>query len=88
MIILFFERHQAGERAILVHLEMGQEGEREDANELKELVYSAGANPLQTIGGSRATPHPKTYVGSGKVEEIKLAVHQHEGSSLFLRQGC
>jgi len=75
---LFFERHQAGERAILVHLEMGQEGEREDANELKELVYSAGADPLETIGGSRATPHPKTYVGSGKVEEIKAAVEHHE----------
>lgn len=59
---MFFERHQSGERAILVHLEMGQEGEREDANELKELVYSAGADPLQVIGGSRATPHPKTYV--------------------------
>ncbi len=75
---MFFERHQAGERAILVHLEMGQEGEREDANELKELVYSAGADPLETIGGSRATPHPKTYVGSGKVEEIKAAVEHHE----------
>ena len=75
---MFFERHQSGERAILVHLEMGQEGEREDANELKELVYSAGADPLETIGGSRATPHPKTYAGSGKVEEIKLAVEQHE----------
>jgi len=46
---LFFERHESGERAILVHLEMGQEGEREDANELKELVYSAGADPLLTI---------------------------------------
>ncbi len=74
---MFFERHQSGERAILVHLQMGQEGEREDANELKELVYSAGADPLETIGGSRATPHPKTYVGSGKVEEIRLAVEQH-----------
>ena len=74
---MFFERHKAGERAILVHLEMGQEGEREDANELKELVYSAGADPLETIGGSRSTPHPKTYAGSGKVAEIKLAVQEH-----------
>lgn len=74
---MFFDRHQAGERAILVHLEMGQEGEREDANELKELVYSAGADPLETIRGSRSTPHPKTYVGSGKVQEIKAAVLQH-----------
>ncbi len=84
---MFFERHQAGERAILVHLEMGQEGEREDANELKELVYSAGADPLETIGGSRATPHPKTYVGSGKVEEIKAAVEHHKAEIVIFNHG-
>lgn len=75
---MFFERHEGGERAILVHMEMGQEGEREDANELKELVTSAGAHPITMIGGTRAHPHPKTYIGSGKVEEIRLAVKEHE----------
>ncbi len=75
---MFFERHEGGERAILVHMEMGQEGEREDANELKELVTSAGAEPIMMIGGARAHPHPKTYIGSGKVEEIRLAVKEHE----------
>jgi GTP-binding protein HflX len=75
---LFFERHDGGERAILVHMEMGQEGEREDANELKELVLSAGAEPMVMIGGARSHPHPKTYVGSGKVEEISHAVSEHQ----------
>ena len=75
---MFFERHDGGERAILVHMEMGQEGEREDANELKELVLSAGAEPVIMIGGARSTPHPKTYVGSGKVEEISHAVNTHQ----------
>jgi GTP-binding protein HflX len=75
---LFFERYEGGERAILVHMEMGQEGDREDANELKELVMSAGADPITMIGGARAHPHPKTYIGSGKVEEIRLAVKEHE----------
>ena len=75
---MFFERHEGGERAILVHMEMGQEGEREDVNELKELVLSAGADPVHMIGGARSHPHPKTYVGSGKVEEIAHAVKEHE----------
>lgn len=75
---MFFERHEGGERAILVHMEMGQEGEREDANELKELVTSAGADPIIMIGGTRTHPHPKTYIGSGKVEEISQAVKEHE----------
>ena len=76
--LLFFERHDGGERAILVHMEMGQEGEREDANELKELVLSAGADPIVMIGGARSHPHPKTYVGSGKVAEISHAVSEHQ----------
>ena len=75
---MFFERHEGGERAILVHMEMGQEGEREDVNELKELVLSAGADPVHMIGGARSHPHPKTYVGSGKVEEIAHAVKELE----------
>jgi GTP-binding protein HflX len=75
---LFFERHDGGERAILVHMEMGQEGEREDANELKELVLSAGADPVVMIGGARSYPHPRTYVGSGKVAEISSAVSEHQ----------
>jgi GTP-binding protein HflX len=67
-----FERPDAGERAILVHLnlQMGQE----DLDELKELTKSAGAQPVHVVTGSRSRPDPKFFVGTGKVEEIKLAV--------------
>lgn len=45
-----------------------------DQNEFVELVGSAGANPLLTITGSRYSPDPKFFVGSGKADEIKLHV--------------
>ncbi|MEJ2682308.1 MAG: GTPase HflX, partial [Gammaproteobacteria bacterium] len=35
---------------------------------------SAAADPVALIVGSRAKPHPRWFVGSGKLEEIKSAV--------------
>ena len=67
-----FERPDAGERAILVHLNL-QVGQ-EDLDELKELTKSAGAQPIHVVTGSRQKPDPKYFVGKGKLEEIKEAV--------------
>jgi len=77
---LFFERPDAGETAVLVHLDFQDEKEREDPGEFLELVRSAGAEPATLITGSRQRPDSRTYVGSGKLEEVReaLAVHQAE----------
>ena len=74
---MFFERHVGAERAILVHMEMSQEQDRGEVGELEELAASAGADSVHIVTGSRGQAHPKTYVGSGKVEEIKQAVQDH-----------
>jgi GTP-binding protein HflX len=71
-----FDRHEAGEQAILVHVEFQHEGEREDLDELEMLVSSAGVNALKTVTASRQSPHPKYFVGSGKAEEIASVVQQ------------
>lgn len=70
-----FERPQAGERAILVHLTL-QAGQ-EDLTELQELAKSAGADPVHLVTGSRQRPDPKYFVGAGKVEELKQAIEQY-----------
>ena len=81
-----FERPDAGERAILVHLNL-QAGQ-EDLGELKELTKSAGAHPIHVVTGSRHRPDPKYFVGTGKLDEIKTAIaelfrrHHHLQSSL------
>jgi GTP-binding protein HflX len=69
-----FDRYQAGEQAVLVHLDFPDESTREDLTEFKMLVSSAGVNELTVVTGKRSTPHPKFFVGSGKAEEIADAV--------------
>ncbi|MEQ6915977.1 ribosome rescue GTPase HflX [Halomonas aquatica] len=77
---MFFERPEAGETAVLVHVDFQDEKEREDAGEFLELVRSAGAEPATLITGSRKRPDSRTFVGSGKLEELREAktVHQAE----------
>jgi GTP-binding protein HflX len=75
---LFFDRPESGERAVLVHLNLGSESEREDPREFEELVLSAGGDPVAFLEGSRTAPHPRTFVGSGKLQEIKDEVELHE----------
>ena len=77
-----FERPDAGERAILVHLNL-QVGQ-EDLDELKELTKSAGAQPIYVVTGSRHRPDPKYFVGSGKLEEIKAAVTEYEADIIIV----
>ncbi|MDH0621378.1 GTPase HflX [Pseudomonas chengduensis] len=75
---MFFERHEGGERAILVHLE-GQDSEAsEDPQEFQELAMSAGADMVAffSVPSSRLTA--KFLIGSGKVEELRDQVKAAE----------
>ena len=71
---MLFERPDSGERAILVHLDLRSEDEREDPDEFIQLVTSAGGDPVAFIGGQRQHPDPRLFVGSGKLEEIRAAL--------------
>ncbi|PKF50124.1 ribosome rescue GTPase HflX [Enterovibrio nigricans] len=72
-----FDRYEAGEQAVLVHINFTQEGEWEDLSEFEMLVSSAGVTKLQTITGSRQSPHSKYFVGEGKALEIADAVRMN-----------
>lgn len=68
---MFFERHEGGERAILVHLD-GQDSEaREDPQEFQELALSAGADIVAFLNVPSARLTAKYLIGSGKVEELR-----------------
>jgi GTP-binding protein HflX len=66
-----FERPSAGERALLVHLDIGATAEPDERAEFRLLAEAAGAEILDEVGGSRATPDPRYFVGSGKADELK-----------------
>jgi len=68
---LFFDRPESGELAVLIHLNLDNEPQPEDRREFEELVLSAGGDPVSEIGGHRRTPHPRYFVGTGKLEEIR-----------------
>lgn len=69
-----FDRYEAGERAVLVHIYFSQDKDTDDLLEFESLVSSAGIESLQVITGSRKAPHSKYFVGEGKAKEIAQAV--------------
>ncbi len=69
-----FDRYDAGEQAVLVHIYFSQDKDMEDLQEFESLVSSAGVEAMQVITGSRKAPHPKYFVGEGKAIEIAEAV--------------
>jgi len=65
-----FDRFEAGEQAVLVHIDFSSEDDREDLEELKLLVSSAGVATCGIVTGSRNSAMAKYFVGTGKAQEI------------------
>jgi len=49
---------------------------QDSMEELRELVYAAGAEVLDIIVQNKATIDVRFYIGKGKVEEVRLASEQ------------
>ena len=73
-----FERPRSGERAVLVHVDIGVEPDADEFREFRELAVSAGARPAAMITGSRKTADPRLYIGRGKAEEIRSVVAEEK----------
>ncbi len=74
---MFFERPEAGTRALLVHIEQTGSG-LATASELEELALSAALEPVGRVASKRRFPHPGTFVGAGKIEEIRTRAQECE----------
>ncbi len=73
-----FERPKSGERAVLVHIDIGAHSDPDELQEFRDLAASAGAESAAFISGTRQQPDPRLFVGRGKAEEIKQAVQSHK----------
>jgi len=61
---------------VLVHLRLDNELEPEDQTEFEDLVTAAGGVPSALITGSRKAPDSRFFAGSGKVDEIAVAIKE------------
>jgi len=75
-----FDRYEGGDYAVLVHMDLPAEVDREDLSELQLLADSAGVKTLGVVTASRSSPNPKYFVGSGKAEEIAELVKERQAS--------
>jgi len=74
---MFFERPDSGQRAVLVHVRFTQLDEHEEIAEFEDLVRSADIERLALLTGRRERPHPRLFVGTGKLEELRALLAEH-----------
>ena len=70
------ERPRAGEKALLVAMDLGDPGFSLSRDELQLLAVSAGLTVLGTLSGRRSRIDAATFAGSGKVQEIADAARE------------
>ncbi|MGH3013017.1 MAG: GTPase HflX, partial [Gaiellaceae bacterium] len=58
--------------------------DQEELGELRELLRTAGVAPVGELVQRRPSPDPRTYVGKGKLEELKRLVADAEAESLIV----
>lgn len=69
-----FERPSGFETAILVSVDFGESDYQESLEELRQLSLSAGLQVRGAIEGKRSTPDAKFFIGSGKADELLIAM--------------
>lgn len=77
------ELKEIEERVILVGVSLQEEsGARASLQELKELVDTAGAVTVDRVIQNREKIHPGTYLGKGKLKELKERLWELEATGI------
>ncbi len=76
------ELNEQTERVLLVAVSPDEEAAERSLDELEELVETSGAECAGRVIQRRDTFHPATYVGSGKVEEIRLMIEMTDATGI------
>ncbi|MCB6416289.1 GTPase HflX [Faecalimonas umbilicata] len=79
-----FELEQEKERILLVGVSVDDGDDTEESlDELAELALTAGAETVGRVIQNREQIHPGTYVGKGKLEEIKDLLWETEADGII-----
>jgi len=75
------------EKAVLIGVitqDQDEEKSKEYLDELEFLTYTAGGDVLKRFTQKVDMPNPKTFIGSGKMDEVKDYVDEHDvGTVIF-----
>ena len=78
------ELKEEEERVILFAVSTGNgDDARDSLEELEELAQTAGAVTVGTLIQSRERIHPGTYLGKGKIEELKDMIWEKEATGVI-----
>ncbi len=71
------------DRFILVAVSTRDDDDTEKSlDELEELVRTAGGISLDRLVQNRDHIHPRSYIGKGKIEEVKDLIFEHEATGI------
>lgn len=79
-----FETDEEIERVILVGVQLDDDDDAESSlEELKELADTAGAVTVGKVIQPRDSFHPATYIGKGKLEELRVLIDQLDATGII-----
>lgn len=79
----FFENIQTPEVSVLVGLDTGDYDAEVSIDELEELAKTAGSKVLAKIIQKKEKPDPATYIGSGRLREIRDFCRDNEADLII-----
>lgn len=78
-----YDMSELEERVILVGVATGNvEDTEESLDELEELAKTAGATTVAKMIQNREAVHPGTYIGKGKIEELKILIGELDATGI------
>lgn len=81
------EQKVTSEKAVLIGIISQYQDEiqsKEYLDELQFLTETAGGVPVKRFVQKLEKPHPKTFLGTGKLEEVKTYIESHDiGTAIF-----
>ncbi len=80
------DRPQSGERALLVHVGVGRHVHEDETQEFRALAQSAGATVVGEIQARRDHPDPRSFIGTGKVDEVLALARDSQAELVLMSQ--
>lgn len=79
-----YETKKLTERVILVGVSFQENDDTvQSLDELAELAATAGAQTVGKLIQNREAPHPGTYLGKGKIEELKELIWETDATGII-----